>query len=456
MAEAIQMAQPAHRESGQALIALLATSVILIVSLVAMFNVGRHSTEKTVLVNAADAVAFSGASLYARSLNFNAYTNRAMIATNIGMAHAISYMSWIRYLNDVQRAIDAGETLPPEFTPLLATMNLPDVLAEAEVHMKALSSWSGFLQEVYQVSQSGLFQVPTNPTLASSVEAAMERVACRHEPNFYPDYYTDLLCARSIASAKLKVNHTETLNRMLSYTASLGETQAYNKLVQADWATQAAALDQFSQMMTPSGAVGNNLDNARMYNLVLDTLSVVGGTNWIFNRTWNSSGFNKNGTAVFTADLGTITSSDTIDSGGPSLATGIVSSEEYLGISFPPWVANPITGDLLPLSIHAGYSGIQNYRHLPDADDTTGPENDSLTITAFVSIELEDRPMTFRPYIDDPILPDGSAVLTAVAQAQVFYQRPTLTDGIGFAPLNNATVEYANLYNPFWHAKLVN
>ncbi|HBC57119.1 MAG TPA: hypothetical protein DCZ03_08150, partial [Gammaproteobacteria bacterium] len=67
MAESMQVAQPAHRQSGQALVALLATSVILIVSLVAMFNVGRHSTEKTVLVNAADAVAFSGASLFARN-----------------------------------------------------------------------------------------------------------------------------------------------------------------------------------------------------------------------------------------------------------------------------------------------------------------------------------------------------------------------------------------------------
>ncbi|HBC57120.1 MAG TPA: hypothetical protein DCZ03_08155 [Gammaproteobacteria bacterium] len=359
-------------------------------------------------------------------------------------------------MNDVQRAIDAGETLPPEFTTLLATMNLADVLAEAEVNMKVLSSWSGLLQEVYQATQSGLFQIPDSPSIASSVETAMARVACRHEPNFNPDYYSDLLCARSPVSAKLKVNDTQTLNRMLSYTASLGETAAYNKLLQADWATQATVLNNFSQMMIPSGINGAGLDNSRMYHLVLDSLSDVGATNWSFNRTWISGSFNKNGAAVFSADLGTITSTDTVDAGGAPLASGAVSSDEYLGILFPPWITNPVTGELLSLSIHEGYAGIQNYRHLADAESGSGPEQDSLTITAFVSIELEDRPMTFRPYVDDPILPDGSAVLTAVAQAQVFYQRPTLTDGIGFVPLNNATVEYANLYNPFWHAKLVN
>lgn len=67
---------------------------------VILYNTGQAAAEKTRLVNAADAAAYSGAVFMARNLNFIAYTNRAMIANHIMVGHMVSYVSWVRMVDD--------------------------------------------------------------------------------------------------------------------------------------------------------------------------------------------------------------------------------------------------------------------------------------------------------------------------------------------------------------------
>lgn len=66
-------------------------------SLFFMFNTGQLTAEKTKLVNTADAVAYSAGVMHARALNFNSYTNRAMIANEVLMAQMVSTISWAEY-----------------------------------------------------------------------------------------------------------------------------------------------------------------------------------------------------------------------------------------------------------------------------------------------------------------------------------------------------------------------
>jgi hypothetical protein len=65
-----------------------------------MFNTGQLTAEKAKLVNTADAVAYSAAVMHARALNFDAYTNRAMIANEITIAQMVSLDSWLEYTNE--------------------------------------------------------------------------------------------------------------------------------------------------------------------------------------------------------------------------------------------------------------------------------------------------------------------------------------------------------------------
>nr|WP_297460114.1 pilus assembly protein TadG-related protein [uncultured Halomonas sp.] len=85
---------------GQILPVMLFGFFITLVSLVAVFNTSRVTIEKTQLVNAADAAAYSGAIQAARALNFYAYSNRAMVANTIAAGYVVSYVSYLRYIGD--------------------------------------------------------------------------------------------------------------------------------------------------------------------------------------------------------------------------------------------------------------------------------------------------------------------------------------------------------------------
>jgi hypothetical protein len=63
-----------------------------------LFNVGQLTREKTKLVNTSDAVAYSAGVMHARSMNFAAYTNRALVADEIAIAQSVSLVSWGKYL----------------------------------------------------------------------------------------------------------------------------------------------------------------------------------------------------------------------------------------------------------------------------------------------------------------------------------------------------------------------
>lgn len=62
-----------------------------------LFNTGQLSSEKTKLVNTADAVAYSAAVMQARALNFDAYNNRALVANEVLVAQMVSLSSWGQY-----------------------------------------------------------------------------------------------------------------------------------------------------------------------------------------------------------------------------------------------------------------------------------------------------------------------------------------------------------------------
>jgi hypothetical protein len=85
-------------QRGQALIYGLFVLLGGLSALFFLFNTGQLSREKTKLVNATDAVAYSAGVMHARALNYAAYTNRAMIANEVSIAQMVSLSSWIQYV----------------------------------------------------------------------------------------------------------------------------------------------------------------------------------------------------------------------------------------------------------------------------------------------------------------------------------------------------------------------
>lgn len=75
-----------RRQSGQAIVYLVAMLPILFLSVLVVYNTAIATREKMKLQNTADATTYSASVLTARSLNYLAYTNRAMAANEASIA----------------------------------------------------------------------------------------------------------------------------------------------------------------------------------------------------------------------------------------------------------------------------------------------------------------------------------------------------------------------------------
>lgn len=94
------------REQGQALVLglFLLAAVSLLVFM--QFSVGQATTTRDRLATATDAAAYSVAVWRARAMNFDAYSNRAIIANEVAIAQAATMVSYARYIEKLSSNID--------------------------------------------------------------------------------------------------------------------------------------------------------------------------------------------------------------------------------------------------------------------------------------------------------------------------------------------------------------
>jgi hypothetical protein len=111
-----------HRlHSGQALVLMLAFMGVLCGAFILVFNVGQTVNDKIKLVNAADAAAYSAALWEARSLNYQAYLNRAMVANEVAIGQLVSLRSWSTYLRRTTTNVNlVAQWVPPLAAPTRA------------------------------------------------------------------------------------------------------------------------------------------------------------------------------------------------------------------------------------------------------------------------------------------------------------------------------------------------
>ncbi|MGB8693794.1 MAG: pilus assembly protein TadG-related protein [Steroidobacteraceae bacterium] len=110
-----------RQQAGQALAFLLMVMAALLGGLLFVFDSGQVVAAKVRLLGAADAAAYSAAVWQARSLNFQSYMNRAMVANEIAIAQLVSLQSWSAYMGQVlQKTATVGSVVPTLAAPLQA------------------------------------------------------------------------------------------------------------------------------------------------------------------------------------------------------------------------------------------------------------------------------------------------------------------------------------------------
>lgn len=177
-------ANESRPQRGQVLPLALVLLITVAATLLYMFNTGQLVQEKLRLTNTADAVAYSAGVFEARLLNYDAYTNRAIIANQIAIGQAVGLASWAKYMGS------SAATLRPY---LYLIPGVGNVLAEGMQRFDALMdtltpALAGAVTrhdaavQALALSQQ-LLHGPGDTVALASRLALMQRVARENDPD---------------------------------------------------------------------------------------------------------------------------------------------------------------------------------------------------------------------------------------------------------------------------------
>ncbi|HWK51718.1 MAG TPA: pilus assembly protein TadG-related protein [Steroidobacter sp.] len=390
------------RHRGQiapvALFGVLISSAVLVV----MFNTGQKVTERSQVANAADAAAYSGAVWTARHLNFIAYANRAMIANHVAVGHFVSYVSWVRYINDSIESIDRVTQWIPyvgQYVDLAEQISaqVRDATEQAaEITIPAIDAWNANIRAA---------QLEAHASLAfRNVQNLMDQTGRRYDPH-------------------IRINDGDALSRM---------PEELHALLEAQLMTQSAAVPSFIQRYTTSR------DRNSMQQLV--NASLRGNSDlqrWIAGE----RGWRENLLAAQLRKRGA-TSLSQSEGGADWRAEDQLQFRTRGVFGWHRWQR---IGDRVSTAsareFDSDYAGVPAYYNVSGSPGDASLRIAAIATKAQASVATADllgMTATAQP-------------LAVAAVARVEFRRPR---GSAFVSLGERRHEYANLFNPFWEAKL--
>lgn len=398
----LHVTRDAKAQSGQvvpvALLGVLISSAVLVL----MFNTGQKITEKSRITNAADAAAYSGAVWTARHLNFLAYTNRAMVANHAAVGHFVSYVSWTRYVHDSIDYIDRVT----QWIPIVGQyIDIAEQIAEqvrelaensAEMAVPAIDLWNANFRAAQAEAQASL--------ALDNLNELMQATARTYDP-------------------EIRLNDRGELSRM---------PEELRVLIEGQLLAQLASVPTFVQRYTATddrGSVGELIEASLQANDDIER--------WIpGERGWQETGLafrlRKQGTTDHTQSA----------QGAEWRARDQL---QYRTRRLFGWSRWRRIGDEVSTAsaseFDSNYSGVPAYYNVAGA-----PGDRSLRVVA-IATKRQARVATA-----DLLGMESSTVpISAVAFARIEFKRPR---GNAFPALAPNEREVANLFNPFWEARL--
>jgi Putative Flp pilus-assembly TadE/G-like len=397
-----------HASDQRGQIAPIALFGVLIASavLVMMFNVGTKVTEKSQVANAADAAAYSGAVWTARHLNFMAYTNRAMVANHIGVGHFVSYVSWVRYIDETIDAIEDYARFIP-YAGEYVTM-VEEIIAEvrsfteesAEVAIPIMDTWNASYRAAQVEAQASL--------ALNNLTELMRRTAQAYDPH-------------------IRINDRNEFSAMPSALRT---------------AIDARLLSQLANVPTFVERYSADEDDGGIEQLIGSSLRANGDTTrWIAGE----RGWRFNSLMRQFRKQGSTSHSQSEDSADWEAGDQLQSRRRDL-TGWGSWRDIGPGAEASASEFDDEYEGVPNYSNVAGE-----PDSNALQIAAIATRrQATTANRTFRDVGRTGAGADSRSVIAAAALARVEFRRPT--DG-SFASLGRAQ-EYSNLFNPFWEARL--
>ncbi len=392
-----------QRAEGQVLPLILFMLAVGGVLMVVMFNTTQKATDKGIATNAADAAAYSSGVWVARNLNYMAYTNRAMVANHVAVGHLITYVSWVRYIEDAAITIDRFA----RYIPWLAAASQAVKQSSARIRQLAEISAQGLVPSVSVIN--GLIYASQGGAVADlnagKIDQLMKEVVKTYDPH-------------------LKVNSPGEL---------VGSGAAFKDLVSTMMLAQRAALAGAVQVMDPGS------DGGKMKQLV--EMSYAGSERWLNNRSWEKQfsiifKLRKKASTTHTmdAELTEWRAKDKLEFG-----RYVLTKRGW------KWSWSTVGEGAADTSEFAGnYQGISGYTRMNGAGWLKSDDYPLyMDVVALTTKKDNLSTPNKRMNIDST-----GVSISALGRARVFFKKPTE----GFSGHQD---EYANLFNPFWNTKLV-
>lgn len=419
----------AGTQQGQALVLGMLVAGVAMVVFVRYFATGQVVAAKARQTNATDAAAYSGALTQARGLNFMAYINRAQIGHQVAMAHLVTLGSWASLGGTEARQLVSGN--PPAY--LVSMMFGADhgaayLAAARAAGFDARANSQGELARAYSdhddVIRTVLSTVQDDVAsgLPQARSAAMQSVLARN----YPD---------------LPASHNFDLT--VDYDNWPGYVQQYSGRLQLHSFVKEVA--QVYRFLSPRDLTTSNpwSVDARCPHL-RHQLRRRGRTEFDASGRWQS---------IDTQSYHALRSNKWI---------GCYYREYAMGWGWIPSPAQSMT-DTHVADAPADFSAQDFWRWVKEATDwdiVSGSDNPLANsraaanrqrwsgggLPAYIDISLQgsDVAVLFGVTLRHPG-PQGLMITTRSA-AETFFDRPQ--------PRSDGKYEYANVFHPYWQARL--
>lgn len=447
-----------RRQEGQVLPLGLALLAFGVLGALVLFNTGQIATDKMKLANTADAAAFSGTLWQARALNFQSYTNRAMVANQVSIAQAVSLQSWVSY----------GAVTSENIATVLKPVPVINVVSEG------LQRGLDIVERVVS---------PVAQALVSVVDVVNRGLSLSQEAMFVSTFVATPDVIRSV------VNETDerfTINTGFSGLGLAGNLNQWRSFTDGFSGDDVAAMDERVQMINDSRDSFSQQRNWKFFSFwfystpllrhqirregttELVRVDTQTGIEWewkakdtmsLQNRLWHWKGTKRYEVPIGWAEAfaNSVNSNRTIEPGACTTAREMRRKDcaRFLGINrHGEYLADigqrSVQGHQTRTAMR-NYTGVQAYRSLSQA--SIDQEKPRISLKVEVALPVESvkgsDALGSKGAFQVPLDAPGDK-LTSISVAEVFYQRPdTDLAGRGDLPL-----EPANGYNPYWSSRL--
>jgi hypothetical protein len=435
-------------QRGQALIYGLFVLVGGLASLFFLFNTGQLTREKTKLVNTSDAVAYSAGVMHARALNFEAYTNRAMVANTVAIAQLVSLSSWVEYTNNLANwGTTAGDpTKYLLFWPSFLAANTSGAFLQQSLNTSSsLTNLAGASDSIIRNGLMNAQQVAHVGLIPARLQV-MDQVA---QANYLNDGTV------VVDPVPLTVNE---------YTSFVSRYSDNNRTRFAEVAKTSANRDRF--VPTRSWFLPGLFSSCAGATATgrVDWLDRRGGTELVGFDQWQAEDtlsekrwVPKNKTDVSCQAISELPNGwgEVVASDNPTLD---------LDPSHYDWslIINPAaTGGAMVTSVAWGYTGLPNFYDLSDGARALADPRLKFAIrlrrdkTQTVSSEGRSLIPTTPRVNAYKAQPAGGSEFVAVSASEVFFQRDGDIRNNSYGQSRGTPREIGSLFNPYWQVHLI-